>query len=225
MARSTTTFLGETSGTVWEIEVLSDNKILVAGSFAAIDGVAIPGFARLNADGSLDTTFQARVNGTVLAVARQNDGKLVVGGIFSQANGQPAGNIARFLPNGALDTTFQAGYGADSWITSVEIDYSGRIVAGGNFTWFNGQQRSHLVRLLASGAIDTTFQGSTDGMVKSLAIEVYSRSPGGRQLRHSPAGPRPTSAGSIPTAASTPPGTARPMARSSRSPSTPSATC
>lgn len=170
-----TTFLGETSGTVWEIEVLNDNKILVAGSYATIDGVAIPGFARLNADGSLDTTFQARVNGTVLSVARQSDGKLVVGGIFSQANGQPAGNIARFLPNGALDTTFQAGYGADSWITSVEIDYSGRIVAGGNFTWFNGQQRSHLVRLLPSGAIDTTFQGSTDGMVKSLAIEVYSR--------------------------------------------------
>lgn len=164
-------FLGETHGTVWEIEQLNDNKLLVAGSFASINGVALPGFARLHADGSLDTTFKARVNGTVLAVTRQNDGKLLVGGFFSQANGQPVSHIARFLADGTLDTTFSTGYGADSYVTAIEVEStSGRIVVGGYFTSFNGQPRSRLVRLLPSGAIDPTFTGSADGPVKALAL-------------------------------------------------------
>ncbi len=154
----------------------------MAGSFGTINGVAIPGFARPQrrrlARHHLPGAGQRHRARGRPAERRQAGGRRH---LF--AGERPAGRQHRALPadGGALDTTFQAGYGADSWITSVEIDYSGRIVAGGNFTWFNGQRSAWSA--CSTGAIDNAFQGSADGMVKSLAIEVSQPGPGGRRLR------------------------------------------
>ena len=41
------------------IEQQPDGKLLIAGNFEAFNGVAAPGIARLNADGTIDTTFSA----------------------------------------------------------------------------------------------------------------------------------------------------------------------
>ena len=45
------------SGTVYDIVVQADGKVLIGGAFNTVDGVARNRIARLNADGSLDTSF------------------------------------------------------------------------------------------------------------------------------------------------------------------------
>ncbi len=85
------------------------DKLLIAGSFQSVDGLARNGLARLNADGSLDTPFDtgagfengilrpARTAGDlVTSIALQNDGGIVVGGSFALANNQPRLGAARF---------------------------------------------------------------------------------------------------------------------------------
>ncbi|MHC1766066.1 MAG: delta-60 repeat domain-containing protein [Verrucomicrobiia bacterium] len=84
-------------------------KLLIAGSFQSVGGVARHGLARLNTDGTLDTTFDmgagfesgvfrpTRAAGDlVTSIALQNDGGIVVGGSFALANNQPRLGAARF---------------------------------------------------------------------------------------------------------------------------------
>src|SRR4051794_6799679 len=59
-----------------------DGKVLIGGSFAAVNGVPRNRLARLNADGSLDESFNAGpfITDEVQTVAVQPDGKILVGG-------------------------------------------------------------------------------------------------------------------------------------------------
>jgi hypothetical protein len=73
------------------IEIENDGKLLITGTFEAFNGIAAPGIASLNADGSTDTSFAAPVsrnkfdtNGTSLK--RQADGSFLLSGPYTSAN-------------------------------------------------------------------------------------------------------------------------------------------
>src|SRR5207247_5918696 len=76
------------SNRVYAIAVQSDGKIVVGGAF---DGFAPSGgapvarsaFARLNADGTVDSAFILNADNFVNILALQADGKILVGGGFS----------------------------------------------------------------------------------------------------------------------------------------------
>jgi len=73
-------------GFVYSAALQSDGKVLIGGIFTSVNGVADPGVARLNANGSLDSSFQATgftrvTSGTrVRAIAVQNDGLIILSG-------------------------------------------------------------------------------------------------------------------------------------------------
>src|SRR5439155_3848566 len=73
--------------------VQPDGKIVVAGDFFSVNGVARTNIARLNVDGTLDLSFDAGAVPPKLAVALAGDGKLLVGGGFESTNGFPGGNV------------------------------------------------------------------------------------------------------------------------------------
>jgi len=62
--------------------IADSKKIVIAGNFRNYNGETVPGIARLNSDGTLDTTFQSPVNTVIsaTAMALQPDGGIVVGG-------------------------------------------------------------------------------------------------------------------------------------------------
>ncbi len=95
----------------------SDGKLVVGGSFTAINGIARTNLARLNTDGSVDAGFAANVGSPdyseVVAIVLQPDGKVLVGGLFEDINGVAVTNLARLNPDGSVDTTFQIGTGPD----------------------------------------------------------------------------------------------------------------
>ena len=76
--------LDEINGSVLAIDLQSDNKILIGGSFTEINGVARNRVARLNSDGSLDLSFNPSdgADVTVWDLALQPDGKILIGGGF-----------------------------------------------------------------------------------------------------------------------------------------------
>ena len=70
------------------VAVQADDKIVIAGNFEQVDGIARANIARLNPDGSLDLGFKDTIKGQGYAAAVQPNGKIIAGGIFSGVFGR-----------------------------------------------------------------------------------------------------------------------------------------
>ncbi len=138
---------------VRDIVIQPDGRILIAGGFNSVNGVARNAVARLNANGTLDTTFGnglSGASGTVEKLARRTDGQIFIAGDFTGVNGAPRRCIARLNSDGSTDLSFGQGLsGANARVNDVLIQPTdGRIVIGGIFTNVNGVPRGSLARLI-----------------------------------------------------------------------------
>lgn len=135
---------------VYAIEIVSGGKMVMVGQFTTYNGNSSTFIARINSDGSFDNTFNVGVGFTGSynsALKIQTDGKILVSGNFSQYQGLNYNDIIRLNSDGTVDTSFNIGTGSSSNITSIAIQTDGKILAGGNFTSFNGTLLNRLVRL------------------------------------------------------------------------------
>lgn len=132
---------------VFAIVVQPDAKILLAGCFATVGGVASPTVVRLNADGSVDTTFQTpflNQGSTAYALALQPDGRILVGGSMQIVEGDNIYNsLVRLLPNGSRDSSF--GSSITGTVKSIVLNGT-QIVAGGTIEAVDGTARQGLAR-------------------------------------------------------------------------------
>jgi uncharacterized delta-60 repeat protein/uncharacterized repeat protein (TIGR01451 family) len=114
-------------------------------------------------------------NSTVYAVALQPDGKTVMGGDFTTYNTKPRNRVARMNFDGSLDTTFLAApnSGADGVVTTLKLDSSGKIIIGGGFNSFNGQDRHSIARLNSDGTLDGSFSPGAgfNGLVWAVVLQ------------------------------------------------------
>ncbi|MBI5771885.1 MAG: immunoglobulin domain-containing protein, partial [Verrucomicrobia bacterium] len=153
------------TGTVFALAVQGDGKLVAGGSFstgfvdAAGTTVSRTRLARLNSDGTIDSTLAPSLNGTVNAMVLQSDGQIVIGGAFTTVDGTTVGRIARLGSTGALDPAFNTatGGGFTSTVSALALDSSGRILAGGSFSFFGSGTAFSFVRLTGAGARDTGF--------------------------------------------------------------------
>lgn len=163
-----------TNGKVTSIVQLSSQKFIIAGDFTAYNGGNQAGIVRLNANGTVDPTFQAGsgFNGPVNCLFLQNDGKILVAGNFTGFNNQAVGRLVRLNVNGTLDQSFNIGSGANGNVRAIVEQADGKILVGGDFTFFNGQSANRLLRLNADGNIDLSFQigQGINGPVHSIAL-------------------------------------------------------
>ncbi len=154
------------NGKVATLELQSDGKILMGGSFTS------PGerIARLNPDGTLDTSFNAgAADATVNVLALQLDGKIVVGGDFSNLGGKPRRGLGRLNADGSLDESFDPK--ANDYVKTLARQSDGKLLVGGGFSALGGQPRSHLGRLNADGSLDRSFNPGTNYFLNSLKIQ------------------------------------------------------
>lgn len=137
--------------------VQADGKILITGDFTHINGVPRRNFARLNADGNLDTTFNPGTgfDDGVEQLVFQSDGKILAVGSFGRYNGTARTRIARINANGSLDTTFNATL--NNYVAAAAIQADGKILICGSFTTVNGSARTGIARLNADGSLDNSF--------------------------------------------------------------------
>src|SRR6266581_3979427 len=134
---------------VYEVAFHLDGVLLIGGS----------SFSRLKADGRLDTAFAPVINGPVFWFTVQPDGRVLIAGYFTTAGGLPRNRLARLLADGSVDTEFDPGKGPyDGTVQSVKLLPDGRIVVGGDFTYYNYKTgilpRPGVAWLLSDGQMD-----------------------------------------------------------------------
>jgi hypothetical protein len=93
-------------------------------------------------------------------VAVDNYDRIIVIGLFTSYNSTAARGIIRLYSDGTIDTTFNYGTGFNGGNGSigtweVEIDNSGNILVGGNFTSYNGTTVKQLCRIKSGAAAPT----------------------------------------------------------------------
>ncbi|WP_299525786.1 T9SS type A sorting domain-containing protein [Winogradskyella sp.] len=161
------------------IEPQNDGKLIAGGKFSNYNGSSINNLVRLNSDGSLDSSFDIGTgfNDSVFAAATQDDGKIVVAGDFTSFNGTSVNRIVRLNSDGSLDSSFNIQSGFNNSVFNIAIQSDGKVVAGGNFTQFNGAIANYITRLNIDGSIDTTFNigSGPDSRVNDLGIQSDSK--------------------------------------------------
>ncbi|MBV6499235.1 MAG: hypothetical protein CJBNEKGG_01686 [Prosthecobacter sp.] len=179
------------NGAVWCLEMQKDGRLLVGGSFTALQpngGASVfrSGVARLDQDGSVDLSWvNIRPSSLVWTLATQADGKVVIGGLFTslQPGGDPSPTtrnyIARLNADGTLDTAFDPN--AEWRVWAVHLQPDGKVLIGGGFNSLqpNGSPDplpyQKLARLNADGSLDTGFKPEPNGYVYSLGLQADGR--------------------------------------------------
>jgi hypothetical protein len=146
------------NGPVLALVRLADGSLLAGGSFTR------PAYlARFTSSGQPDEAFAARLgpgpNGPVHAIVVQPGGALLIAGEFTDLSGRPAGRIARLWADGTPDADFlrSAGQGFSDRVNALALLKGGKILAGGNFTAFDGEPAPRVARLMPSGKLDPSF--------------------------------------------------------------------
>ncbi len=177
----------DADNTVAAIAVQKDGKILIGGTFTTLNpnntfttdpatgvvtftsdhSVSVSRFARLNADGTLDTTYNVSADDQIGSIIIQPDNKVLIAGLFSQlrTNGSNAlatrYRVARLNADGSLDDSFDPK--ANAPVASMVLQPDGKILLGGPFTTLtpNGAAdytlRKYAARINADGTVDPAF--------------------------------------------------------------------
>lgn len=191
----------------YAIAAQADGRLVLVGSVHTENDRTSVGLARLTVDGQLDGSFgqagtrvQRDAAGQFLvpfAAAVQADDRIIVTGARFPTqpvsiDDAPAGSpatiewfVMRFQANGSgLDSSFGSGgivllniAGDQEYGTALAIQSDGRIVMAGTLDSALIQPRMAVVRLLASGALDTAFAGG-DGLFDEAFAASYDRSLG-----------------------------------------------
>jgi len=160
------------------VAVQPDGRVLIGGTFTAVQSQPRGRFARLNPDLSIESTSSfaagSGANSNVLGIAVQSDGKILLCGQFASINSQQRNRIARLLPDGSLEptATFNPGTGPNNTVHAMAIQPDGKILLAGDFTTVNGQSRPRIARLNADGTLDTTFLPGTGANATVSAITL-----------------------------------------------------
>ncbi len=149
------------NATIQTMALQPDGKILAGGNFTKLSGGSQNRLVRLNNNGLKDNSFNIGTgfDGTVFSSIVQPDGKILVGGHYSTYNGSTSKYLERLNSDGTKDTSFNIGTGFQDYkpVYAVRLQPDGKILVGGDFKTFNGNNQNGLIRLNADGSKDTNF--------------------------------------------------------------------
>lgn len=148
---------GGSSPGISSVEIAANGKFYVYGRFEHFGALVQnpefdrDGFARLNADGTVDEDFIFDINlpSRELLLGQEN-GKL----LMSQSN-----SVGPFLVRLNEDRTEDVDFnpGANGSVRAFSVQDDHKIVVGGSFTQIGGENINRIARLNADGSIDETF--------------------------------------------------------------------
>ena len=155
----------------------SAGKLYVGGAFTTYRGLTNIRIIKLNTDNSKDSSFDNTTgfgNGQANQIALDSAGKLYVVGTFTTYKSVSANFIIKINTDGTKDTSFNFGTGFNYQTYSLFIDSSGSIYVGGYYTSYNGSFAGGIIKLLATGAIDTAFTVTSAGFNTNNSLGVRS---------------------------------------------------
>jgi uncharacterized delta-60 repeat protein len=160
---------GWSMGTVASLVQQPDGKILIGGQFNAVCGKYRQNFARINADGSLDTSFKGGTDasGRVDSIAVQADGKVLLAGYYGQMQSSARTSLARLNADGSLDNSFfplmvYPGGGYSTLFQVLPLS-SGQMLVAGQISFNDGNLP--VGRLNSNGSTDIPFNTNVSNVV------------------------------------------------------------
>ena len=137
----------------------TDGKLVIGGFFDRFNQINQNGISQLNSDGSHDPTFNTGIgfNRSVRTSALQSDGKVVVGGQFTTYQGINFNYVVRLNTDGSYDGGFNIGNGFNSSINTLVSQTDGKVIVGGNFSFYDGIPVNEIIRLNTDGSYDESF--------------------------------------------------------------------
>ena len=88
----------------------------------------------------------------VWAIANLGGGSVVIGGKFQSSHGIPCSNIAMLAADGSPQPGFNSGAGFNGIVRSLAVTDDGKILAGGDFTSYDGHAANGLALLGGDGS-------------------------------------------------------------------------
>lgn len=155
-----TSFNPTNASSVYGVATQTDGKLIVYGQ-------NVSPVMRLNADGSQDLTFSANVSNGVTAASLTNEGKVLISGVYNSIDGVSKKGLNRLNPTGSLDATFSEVRAA---VRSLVLQCDGKLIAGSN-SLGDLASTERLVRLSATGTVDSTFVASARNSVLGLGLQ------------------------------------------------------
>lgn len=146
----------------------SDGRVVIAGSFTAINNMSINKLARINTDGTLDMTFYPSISFNPSLIKIIPNDKILLGE-RNNTNNQEV-KLYKLLANGTLESIY-TDFGLNDWptyntiLSSITLD-EGKVYLGGSFASVNGVGRNRLVRLLDSSITLSVNQQNGIDLVK-----------------------------------------------------------
>lgn len=149
----------EVNGVIYDAELLSDGRIVIAGYFNSYNGIEINNIAILHPDGTLDTSFNPGEgpDNLVQTLEVDSNDNIYIGGFFENYNGISKYGIARLNTSGDLDSTFNVSFEFDfvPYVRDIEVLDNGQLYFAGTFLTSDGYYA--LSRLNSDGTTDTSF--------------------------------------------------------------------
>lgn len=143
-----------TNGTVDGLALSGDGGVIIWGGFTRLNGVTRTSIAKLDlATAALNLQWNPAPSGGFASVraVQVRDGTAFVSGSFTSIGGLPRNGIARLSASGTApaDAAWNANL-LDGAVTTLAIDATGDVYAGGTFNEIGGAARNKLAKL--SGA-------------------------------------------------------------------------
>jgi len=139
---------------------LSNSKTIITGNFTSYNDLPANKFARLNADGTLDTGFT--IDPAVTSVPsyestakQQSDGKVLISSMQLKVNNENA-TLIRLNDNGSLDNSFLFD-GREYFINDFDVQTDDKIIVAGTGTYYQIGDNYTIFRINNDGSIDSTF--------------------------------------------------------------------
>ncbi|MBL9137559.1 MAG: hypothetical protein JNK85_16930 [Verrucomicrobiales bacterium] len=164
------------------LSIDSRGRIIVAGQFLAIDGVACPGLFRLQPDGSLDRSFAPGHAGRAFAAEGLAGGGVVAAGATNRTGGNwfEGVEVFKLTETGSFSPEFQparlnwqggnVNYGLHD--LKVKEIRDGRLLITHTTVPGEPSQRWPIVRLQADGKVDSTYTPPAGSMLLRYAAPM-----------------------------------------------------
>jgi uncharacterized delta-60 repeat protein len=144
------------------IKLLSDNTIIVGGSFTDFDGNTVGCIAKLNSSGTYNSSFTTNTgtgfNDAVLSLDIDPSDNIYVGGAFSGFGGTTVNYAAKMSGTGVQNSTFSSNISTNLNNPVYTIRYnSNKVLIGGAFTAAFGSGLNRIYQLNPDGTQDIDF--------------------------------------------------------------------
>lgn len=172
------TTVGATTGIIYKISPQTDGKIIIVGSFTKYNNVTVNRIARVLPDGGLDVSFLTGSGSlsNITNVEVLSDGRIVLVGNFVSFKGVSVNRIVCLFSDGSIDNNFNIGIGFNDDVNAMAVQSDGKIILGGKFTDYNGNNANRIIRIHPNGTLDNSFfsgSGFSADAVQTIKIDPF----------------------------------------------------